>query len=65
MAIDPMAVSGDGKQDLRGVSRLKPAEGMLSPNIVSIGNRHPGWGLAVGWGMGRSLPSPNVLQEAT
>lgn len=65
MAIDPMAVSGDGKQDFGEVSHREPAEGMLSPNTVSIGNRHPGWGLAVGWGMGRSLPSPNVLQEAT
>ena len=26
MEIGPMAVSGEGKQDLRGVSRLKPAE---------------------------------------
>ena len=40
-----MAVSGDGKQDLRGVSRLKPAEVMLSPDTVSMGNRPVGEGL--------------------
>jgi hypothetical protein len=57
------AVHGDspgygarGKQDLRGVSRLKPGEGMLSRGSASMGNRPRGGG-ADGEGGGTS-PSP-------
>ena len=44
LEIGPMAVSGEGKQDLRGVSRLKPAEVMLSPDTVSMEYRPAGEG---------------------
>ena len=51
----PDTVHG-GKQDLRGVSRLKPGEGMLSRGSASMGYRPLGVGLA-GAGGGTS-PSP-------
>jgi hypothetical protein len=43
------------REDLRGVSRLKPAEVMLSPDTVSRGN-HPRGGGADGEGDGASPP---------
>ncbi len=54
MAIAPDTVHG-GKQDLRGVSRLKPGEGMLSRGSASMGNRPVGEGLT---GRGWNIPLP-------
>ena len=57
MAIAPDTLHG-GKQDLRGVSRLKPGEGMLSRGSASMGYRPRGGGADGEGGGGDVSPLP-------
>ncbi len=52
-----------GKQDLRGVSRLKPGEGMLSRGSASMGNRPRGGGARREGGGTSPSPVPTCHRE--